>query len=67
MEVRMNKKKKKGQKERRNLGGNEGKKKRKGKRKPSAGFKPVRLVLLVFMSVKWEGMVEGIGFSFLPS
>ena len=39
----------------------------KGKKKSSAGFKPVRLVLLVFLSVKWEGVVGGIGFSFLPS
>ena len=41
---------------------------RKGKKKrSSAGFKLVRLVLLVFLSVKWEGVVGGIGFTFLPS
>ena len=41
-----------------------------GKRKKiksSAGFKPVRLVLLVFLSVKWEEMDGRIGFTFLPS
>ena len=38
-----------------------------GKKKSSAGFKPVRLVLLVFLSVKWEGVFGGIGFTFLPS
>ena len=43
-----------------------GKGKRK-KKKSSAGFKPVRLVLLVFLSVKREGVIGGIGFSFLPS
>ena len=29
----------------------------KKKKKSSAGFKPVRLVLLVFLSVEWEGVV----------
>ena len=43
------------------------KKKRKEKKKSSAGFKLVWLVLLVFLSVKWEGVVGGIGFTFLPS
>ena len=43
-----------------------GGKKRKEK-KSSAGFKPVRLVLLVFLSVKQEGVVGRIGFTFLPS
>ena len=37
------------------------------KKKSSAGFKPVKLVLLVFLSVKREGVVGGIGFTFLPS
>ena len=37
------------------------------KRKSSAGFKPVRLVLLVLLSVQWEGVVGRIGFTFLPS
>ena len=40
---------------------------RKGKKKSSAGFKPVRLVLLVFLSVEQEGVVGRIGFTFLPS
>ena len=39
----------------------------KKKKMSSAGFKQVRLVLLVFLSVKWEGVVGRIGFSFLPS
>ena len=38
-----------------------------GKKKSSPGFKPVRLVLLVFLSVEWEGVVGRICFSFLPS
>ena len=54
------KKKKKG---RRNSGGKEERKKKKS----SAGFKPVRLVLLVVLSVQWEGVVGRIGFTFLPS
>ena len=37
------------------------------KKKSSFGFKPVRLVLLVFLSVEWEGVVGRIGFTFLPS
>ena len=40
---------------------------RRGEKKSSAVFKTVRLVLLVFLSVKWEGVVGGIGFTFLPS
>ena len=40
---------------------------RKGKKKSSAGFKPVRLVLLVVLSVQREGVVGRIGFTFLPS
>ena len=39
----------------------------KKKKKSSAGFKPVRLVLLVFLSVEWEGVIGRIGFTFLPS
>ena len=39
----------------------------KEKKKSFAGFKPVRLVLQVFLSVKREGVVGGIGFTFLPS
>ena len=30
------------------------------KKKKSAGFKPVRLVLLVFLSVKGEGWLDGL-------
>ena len=58
---RRNEKKKKG---RRNSGGKEERKKEK---KSSAGFKPVRLVLLVVLSVEREGVVGRIGFTFLPS
>ena len=44
------------------------KKRRKGnKKKSSAGFKPVRLVLLVFLSMEWEGVVGRIGFTFFLS
>ena len=64
MEGRSNKKKE-GQKGRRNSGGKEEIKKEK--KKSSAGFKPVRLVLLVLLSVEWEGVVGRIGFTFLPS
>ena len=56
-------KKKKGR-GRRNSGGKE---ERKKKKKSSAGFKPVRLVLLVDLSVQQEGVVGRIGFTFLPS
>ena len=48
---------------RRNSGGKEERKKKKS----SAGFKLVRLVLLVFLSVEWEVAVGRIGFTFLPS
>ena len=63
MEGRRNKKKKEGQKGRKNSGGKRGKKKKKS----YAGSKPVRLVLLVFLSVEREGVVGRIGFTFLPS
>ena len=36
-------------------------------KKSSVGFKLVRLVLLVFLSVEPEGVVGRIGFTFLPS
>ena len=36
------------------------------KKKSSTGFKMVRLVLLVLLYVKQEGMVGGIRFTFLP-
>ena len=39
----------------------------KKKKKCSAGFKLVRLVLLVFLCVDQEGVVGRIGFTFLPS
>ena len=58
MEGRRNKKRKK---EFRGKGG------KKEKKKSSAGFKLVRLVLLVFLSVEREGVVGWIGFTFLPS
>ena len=61
MEGRRNEKKKKG---RRN---SEGKEEREEKKIFSAGFKPIRLVLLVFLSVEREGVVGRIGFAFLPS
>ena len=48
---------------RRNLGGKE----EREKKKSSAGFKPVRLVVLVVLSVQGEGLVRRIGFTFLPS
>ena len=67
MEGRRNKKKKEGQKGRRNSGGKEERKKERKKKKSSAGFKPVRLVLVVFLCVKREGVVGRIGFTFLPS
>ena len=40
---------------------------RKETKKFSAGFRQVRLVLLVFLSVEREGVVGRIGFTFLPS
>ena len=57
---RRNKKKRERKKEFRGKGGKE-------KKKSSAGFKPVRLVLLVVLSVQREGVVGRIGFTFLPS
>ena len=54
------KKKKKG-------GRNSGGKEERKYKKSSAGFKQVRLVLLVVLSVQPEGVVGGIGFTFLPS
>ena len=62
MEGRRNKKERRTErkKEFRGEGGKE-------KKKSSAGFKPVRLVVLVFLSMKREGVVGRIGFTFLPS
>ena len=62
MEGRRNRKRKKDRKEE----GIQGER-RKEKKKSSAGFKPVRLVLVVFLSVKREVVVGRIGFTFLPS
>ena len=56
-------KKRKKKKGRRNSGGKQERKKKKS----FAGFKPVRLVLLVVLSVQREGVVGRIGFTFLPS
>ena len=61
MEGRRNKKRKKDRKE----VGIQGE--RRKEKKSSAGFKLVRLVLLVFLSVEREGVVGRIGFTFLPS
>ena len=62
MEGRRNKKRKKDRKE-------EGiqEERRIEKKKSSVGFKLVRLVLLVFLSVERVGVVGRIGFTFLPS
>ena len=62
MEGRRNKKRKKYRKEE----GIQGER-RKEKKNSSAGFKLVRLVVLVFLSVKWERVVGRIGFTFLLS
>ena len=62
MEGRRNKKRKKDRKEE-GIHGKGGKKKKKS----SAGFKPVSLVLLVFLSVKREGVFGRIGFTVLSS
>ena len=62
MDGRRNKKRKKYRKEERIQG-----ERRKEKKKSSAGFKLVRLVLLVFLSVERDGVVGRIGFTFLPS
>ena len=62
MEGRRNKKKERRTERKKEFRGKGGKNK-----KASAGFKPVWLVLLVFLSVEWEGVVGRIGFTFLPS
>ena len=64
MEGRRNKKKDRRTERKKEFRGKGGKKRKK---KSSAGFKPVRLVLLVFWSVEWEGVIGRIGFTFLPS
>ena len=63
MEGRRNKKRKKDRKEE----GIQGERRKEKKKKSFAGFKPVRLVLLDFLSVEREGVVGRIGFTFLPS
>ena len=68
MEGRRNKKRKKERKEEGIQGEiSKEKRKEKKKRRSSAGFKLVRLVLLVVLSVEREGVVGRIGFTFLPS
>ena len=47
--------------------GIQGERRKEKKKKSSVAFKPVRLVLLVFLCVKQEGVVGRIGFTFLPS
>ena len=66
MEGRRSKKRKKDRKEE-GIQGERRKEKKKKKQKSSAGFKPVSLVLLVFLSVEREGVVGRIGFTFLRS
>ena len=58
----MKKKKRERKKDFRGKGG-----KGKKRKKSSVGFKPVRLVLLVILSVEREAVVGSIGFTFLPS
>ena len=70
MEGRRNKNRKKDRKEEGIQGERRKEKRRRGKKKnkrSSAGFKLVRLVLLVFLSVEREWVVGRIGFTFLPS
>ena len=63
MEGRRNRKRKKDREEE----GIQGERRKEKKKKSSAGFKSVRLVLLLFLSVEREGMVGRICFTFLPS
>ena len=63
MEGRRNKKRKKDRKEE----GIPGERRKERKKMSSAGFKLVRVVLLVFLSVEREGVVGRIGFTFLSS
>ena len=55
------------EKKKREVEGIQGERGKGKKRKSSACFKPVRLVLLVVLSVQREGVVGRIGFTFLPS
>ena len=63
MEGRRNQKRRKDRKEE----GIQAERRKEKKKKSSAGFKRVRLVLLVVLYVEWEGVVGRIGFTFLPS
>ena len=54
-------------KERKKVFRGKGEKGKKKEKKSSAGFKPVRLVLLVFLSVEQEWVVGRFSFTFLPS
>ena len=47
--------------------GIQGERRKEEIKKSSGGFKPVRLVLLVFLSVEQEGLIGRTGFTFLPS
>ena len=70
MKGKWNRKGTEGRKDGRREGRKEGRKKEfreKEKKMSSVGFKPVRSVLVVFLSVKLEGVCGGIGFSFRPS
>ena len=68
MEGRRNKKRKKDRKKKEFRGkGGKKKKEKEKKKRSSAGFKLVRLVLLVFLSVEREVVVGRIVFTFLPS
>ena len=59
-EGRRNKQKERRTEKKKEFRGKGGKKINKEKKKSSAGFKPVRLVLLVFLSVEWRGWLEGL-------
>ena len=59
--------KKKRKKDRKEEGIQGERRKERKKKKSSAGFKPVRFVLLIFLSVIREWVGGGIGFTFLPS
>ena len=67
MEGGRNKKRNRDRKEEGIQGERRREKRRRKKKGSSAGFKQVRLVLLVVLSVEREGVVGRIGFTFLPS
>ena len=64
MEGRRNKKKRKKDRKEEGI---QGERRKEKTRKSSGGFKWVRLVLLVFLSLELERVVGRIGFTFLPS